>query len=130
MFFSHHTWLRAPVAFALTAFVLLASGTTRAAPAASFSEDVFPIIQIRCMECHKPDGEGYEKSGLDLSNYEGLMKGTKHGPMVIPGDPVRSNFMVMIDGRAKIRMPHGKRKLSSCEIREIRRWIKQGAKDN
>ena len=59
-----------------------------AAEATSFSEDVFPIFKGRCVGCHQPGGEGYEKSGFDLTNYQGLMKGTKFGPMVIPPPPV------------------------------------------
>ena len=37
---------------------------------------------------------------LDLTTYDGLMKGTKHGPMVIPGDPDSSNLMWLLDWRA------------------------------
>ncbi len=59
----------------------------------SFREDVFPIFKGRCIDCHRPGGQGYEASGLDLTTYEGVMKGTKHGPMVIPGDPDLSNLM-------------------------------------
>ena len=44
-----------------------------------------------------PEAEGYETSGLDLTTYEGLMKGTKFGAMVIPGDPDSSNLMWLLD---------------------------------
>ena len=43
----------------------------------SFQEDVFPILRGGRIQCHQPTGQGYEKSGLDLTTYEGLMKGTK-----------------------------------------------------
>ncbi len=110
----------------------LFSASVSAAEKVSFSEDIYPIIQIRCLECHQPQGEGYEKSGLDLRTYEGLMKGTKFGPMVIPGDAFMSNLIVLIDGRARagLRMPHGKKKLNSCDRRLFRSWINQGAKNN
>jgi len=98
----------------------------------SFSEDVFPIFRGRCVTCHQPGSEGYEKSGLDLTTYEGLMKGTKFGPMVIPRDPQTSNLMWLLDWRAapQLRMPHGKKKLSTCDRDTIRNWIRQGAKNN
>lgn len=96
----------------------------------SFKEDVYPIIQIRCLSCHQPGGEGYEKSGLDLRTYESLMKGTKFGPVVIPGDTLESNLLVMIEGRAKIRMPHNRKPLSNCERLIFRSWIQQGARNN
>lgn len=98
----------------------------------SFAEDIQPILQIRCGTCHQAGGAGLEQSGLDLTTYEGLMKGTKHGAMIVPGDPVTSNLMVLIDGKAdkSLQMPHGKKKLSSCDRDLIRKWIKQGAKKN
>jgi mono/diheme cytochrome c family protein len=98
----------------------------------SFREDVMPIFKGRCEGCHQPGGEGTQKSGLDLTSYAGVMKGTKFGPMVIPGDPESSNLMLLLDWRAsaELRMPHGKRQLSSCDRNDIRAWIREGAKDN
>ena len=98
----------------------------------SFKEDVLPIFKGRCIECHQPEGEGYEHSGLDLTTYEGLMKGTKFGPMIIPGNPELSSLMRMLDWKVapQIRMPHGKKKLSICDRDAIREWIRQGAKNN
>ena len=98
----------------------------------SFDDDVYPIFKGRCISCHQPGGPGYEKSGFDLSTYEGLMKGTRYGPMVVPGDPLTSNLVVLIDWRAsaELRMPHGKKKLSTCDRDAIRTWIRQGAKNN
>jgi mono/diheme cytochrome c family protein len=50
-----------------------------AAELQSFSEDILPIFRGRCASCHQSGGAGYEKSGLDLTTYEGLMKGTNFG---------------------------------------------------
>ena len=129
-------------AAALSAMVLAGAGSKSplcqaqaAQPMASrvsFAEDVLPLLQFRCSSCHQPGGEGYEKSGLDLTSYAGVMKGTKFGPMVIPGDPEASNLMRLLDWRAsaEIRMPHGKKQLSICDRDTIRTWIFDGAKDN
>ena len=98
----------------------------------SFSEDIYPIFKGRCIDCHQPGGEGYEKSGYDLSSYEGVMKGTKFGAMVDPGSPETSNLIRLLDWRAapELRMPHGQKKLSTCDRNDIRNWIRQGAKNN
>lgn len=99
----------------------------------SFSLDVFPIFKGRCMDCHQPGGNGYELSGLDLTSYEGLMTGTKFGPMVVPGDTVRSNLLRILGGQVdpEIQMPHGTaRRLSVCDRTTIQRWIWEGARDN
>jgi mono/diheme cytochrome c family protein len=103
-----------------------------AAEPQSFSEDILPIFRGRCASCHQSGGAGYEKSGLDLTTYEGLMKGTKFGAMVVPRDPDSSNLMWLLDWRAspEVRMPHGKKKLSICDRNAIRAWIREGAKNN
>jgi mono/diheme cytochrome c family protein len=103
-----------------------------AADTTSFAEDVFPIFKGRCVECHAPGKEGFEKSGLDLTTYDGVMKGTKFGPMVKPRDPDSSNLIWLLDwrGAPETRMPHGKKKLSTCDRSAIRTWIREGAKNN
>ena len=128
----HFSFFRASMVLAILLFVGFFSTPVQAIETVSYSEDISPIIQIRCLSCHQPQGDGYEKSGLDLRTYEGLMKGTKFGPMVIPGDAFVSNLMVLIDGRANssVRMPHGKKKLTSCDKDLFRWWINQGALDN
>ncbi len=105
---------------------------TKRAPTVSFKEDVLPIFKGRCVECHAPGGKGFEASGLDLQTYAGLMKGTKFGPMVIAGDPGGSSLMALLDWRVapQIRMPHGTKKLSTCDRDAIREWIQEGALDN
>ena len=98
----------------------------------SFAEDVFPVFKGRCIDCHQPGGKGHEASGLDLTTYEGLMKGTKFGPIVVAGDPDTSNLIWLLDWRAspQLRMPHGAKKLSTCDRSAIRTWIREGANNN
>jgi mono/diheme cytochrome c family protein len=98
----------------------------------SYSLDVAHVFQRRCAGCHTPDGDGYKASGLDLSTYQGVMKGTRFGSVIVPGEPELSNLMVLLDWRAspKLRMPHGEKQLSACDRDLIRTWIRQGAKNN
>ena len=99
---------------------------------ASFKDEIFPIIKKYCVECHQPNGEGFEKSGLDMTSYEGIMKGTKHGPIVVPGDAFSSNLNVLIEGRAArhLRMPYHGKELTKWQRHMIRRWVNRGAKNN
>ena len=101
-------------------------------PVISFSNDIKPILDQHCIDCHKADGAGTLASGFNMSNYEDLMKGTKFGPMVIANDPEGSNLVVLIEGRAdpSISMPHGQKSIPKQDIQTIRSWIKQGAKNN
>ena len=112
--------------------IVNAPNACAAEEAVSFKEDILPLLKWRCASCHESGGAGHEKSGLDLTSYAGVMKGTKFGPMIVPRDPESSNLMLLLDWRASptLRMPHGKKQLSSCDRGSIRTWIRQGAKDN
>lgn len=125
--------LSVPALLSASLLVTVASSEARAAEEqVSYKLDVQPILQSRCTSCHQPGGEGYQASGLDLTSYQGLMKGTKHGAIVVPGDALTSNLMVLVEGRAhpKVRMPHGQRPLLKQQTDILRLWVKQGAKDN
>ena len=99
----------------------------------SFAQDVKPTLDQYCLDCHQPGGAGHSATGLDMSTYEGLMKGTDNGPMVIAGDSLGSNLVVLMEGRAdpSIKMPHGgSDKVSQLVIDDIKTWIDQGAQNN
>ena len=77
------------------AAAVMALGLAAAAGAAepvSFKTDVMPSLQIRCLECHKPGGDGYVQSGLDITSYAGLMKGTKPGELKAYGSGLLSSY--------------------------------------
>ena len=98
-----------------------------------YSWHVQPIIEKHCLACHQQGGQGYEASGFSMETYEDFMRGTRYGPMVIPGDSAGSNLLVLMEGRAdpSIKMPHGGLEpVPQADIDRIRRWIEQGAKNN
>ena len=102
-------------------------------PAVSFSQDVQPIITQHCVQCHDEGGVGEVTSGLNLTSYEGMMKGTDAGPMVIAGDVEGSNMLVLMEGRAdpSISMPHGANEpVPKKDIQTLKTWVMQGAKNN
>ncbi|MGC2458275.1 MAG: c-type cytochrome domain-containing protein [Gallionellaceae bacterium] len=99
----------------------------------SFSKDIHPIINDYCLSCHQPGGKGYEKSGLDLRTYESMMKGTRYGAVIKPGDSFASTLIMLVEGRAdpSIKMPFGiNGNLSKDKIDLFKKWIDQGAKNN
>lgn len=98
----------------------------------SFKRDVMPILKTNCLECHAPGGKGERQSGLHMDTYESLMKGTMHGPVVVPGSSLNSVFNQVVEGRVdkSISMPHGNEKLSEKAIKTLKAWVDQGAKNN
>lgn len=99
----------------------------------SYKKDVSPIIHDYCLNCHEPGGKGFETSGLDMRTYQSLMKGTKFGAVIKPGDSFTSIMIQVVEGRvhASIKMPYGMTGgLSKENIGMLKRWVDQGAKDN
>ncbi|MCP4702473.1 MAG: hypothetical protein GY862_37280 [Gammaproteobacteria bacterium] len=122
---------------ALLAFAVAAAGCSESAPPPvklmSYAQDVKPVLEKHCIECHTSGGAGTQKSGFDMSSYESVMKGTKFGPVIVAGDSVSSTLVILVEGRAdsSLKMPHGDRQpLSKEETDTLRKWIDQGAKNN
>ena len=98
----------------------------------SFASDIQPIIARHCLECHAEGKPGQEKSGLKLGSYDDLMRGTRFGPVVKPGDSLTSVLTMLVEGRAdpSLKMPHGRAPLPQESIRLLKAWVEQGAKNN
>lgn len=114
----------------------------------SFTKEVRPILQKNCLSCHAPGGEGYAASGFSAETYESVMKGTKLGSVIVPGSSISSTLVVLIEHKAdpSINMPRPREQqllghvnylkdwkvpmLPAEEIKLIRAWIDQGAKNN
>lgn len=101
-------------------------------PQVSFTSDIRPILDKHCVACHVGEGDGVKASGFQVDTYANVMKGTKYGQMVVPGDALSSSLYRLVAGKVdkSIQMPHGDEKLSASEIQAIHDWIEQGAKDN
>jgi len=115
----------------LSLFLISGCATQRVV---SFQDDIDPILNEKCLQCHKPpDGVGYVRTGLDMETYDALMKGTIFGTVIIPGDSKRSVINKLTEGRAGelMRMPHGDAtKLTKEEVELLKSWVNQGALNN
>jgi hypothetical protein len=99
----------------------------------SYKKDIRPILDDYCLNCHKPGGKGYKKNELDMRTYKSLMKGTKFGTVIKPGDSYTSILVQAVEGRVhpSIRMPYGiQGGLAKDKIELLRKWVQQGAKNN
>lgn len=96
----------------------------------SYQEDVVPILEASCLDCHgaeNDEGEVVIELGYDMTTYEGLMAGSDYGPVIEPGDPDGSLFLDMIVNGD---MPEDGDPLPEEEIEVIRAWIAEGAQNN
>lgn len=101
-------------------------------PQISFSNEIKPLIDANCTECHTSGGDGAQASGFITTDYDSVMKGTKYGPVIVAGNAVSSSFYRLVAGLVdpSIQMPHGKEAISQDNIAKIEKWIDQGAKNN
>ena len=92
-----------------------------------FSRDIAPILVGNCGGCHNPRAQGKSKK-LDLSTFEGLMKGTADHPVIVAGKPEESHLVLRVKGEEMPRMPQQANKtLSEASITKIEQWVKAGA---
>ena len=92
----------------------------------SFTKQVVPILRVNCNACHKPDKT---KGDLDLTTQAAILKGGKHGAVIVPGKPEESRLMKMIVGDPP-EMPDDGDPLKVGEVELVKQWIAQGAKDD
>lgn len=90
----------------------------------SFAQQVLPIFQESCVECHGPETKEVE---LGLTSYDEVMKGSEYGPVVEAGDPTGS---ILLDMVVAGEMPQEAPPLEEDQIALIRTWIEQGAQNN
>src|SRR5215471_6326862 len=104
-----------------------AQATALPALATFFAVRVQPILKDKCLTCHNPNKH---KSNLRLDSFDQLMRGSKHGPVIKPGDPQHSELYrrITLSPDAKDFMPaDGKPRLAAGEVEVIRLWLSSGA---
>jgi mono/diheme cytochrome c family protein len=109
------------VGILLTFFTI---ATTRSG-AVDFTQDVAPIFQAHCIQCHGPEKQ---KSGLRLDSALGIEHGGDEGLVLLAGQPDESRLFQMISGAHEtLQMPPKGDRLSEESVAVIRQWIAEGA---
>jgi hypothetical protein len=99
----------------------------------TYQADIKAIFDASCVKCHSGDRP---KARLHMDTLPGIMKGTKEGPVVTPGDSAGS---FLVKAVAHVTKDHdswmpplnnkaGIKPLTPGQIGLIRAWIDQGAK--
>lgn len=94
--------------------------------AVSFEEEIWPILEASCTECHDNRSAF---SNLRLDNAEGIMAGGDLGKVVVPGEPDNSPLVlrVALPEDDLDFMPIEGDPLTEEQIELMRKWIEQGA---
>ncbi len=90
----------------------------------SFSQDIKPLLESRCVQCH---GHGRVKGGFRLDTRETLLKGGDSGTAVVPGQSQESHLIELVAGVDPDNvMPRKGTRLTGEEVGLLRAWIDQG----
>lgn len=89
----------------------------------TFQDHVLPIIENNCAKCHNPDKK---KGDLDLTSYNGVMKGGGSGAVVLSGNTEGSKLYRAVTHAEDPTMPPNKPRLPDKELDVFKRWIAGG----
>lgn len=59
----------------------------------TYQSDIRPLFEASCVRCH---GNERPKAGLKLNSLEGVLKGSKDGKVVLPGESAKSQLVIAI----------------------------------
>lgn len=93
----------------------------------AFSGVIQPVLQQNCVSCHGPDKS---KGGLRLDTFDGVAKGGKSGPVIVPGKAAESEILkrIRLPATDDDHMPpNGKPQPSPDEIALVNWWLDAGA---
>ncbi len=107
--------------------LLATTAISGAADKITYDDDIFPIFESKCLNCHNPDKK---KGDLDLSTYTGAMTGSSGGKIALAGDGGSSKlFTVTVHTEEPVMPPEGD-KLPKKSADLIRAWIDGGLLEN
>jgi hypothetical protein len=88
-------------------------------------EDIYPLLEERCLNCHHNPGA---PNDLSLETYDLMMQGGINGAVVIPGNSGNSEIIKRVRGERHPRMPlNGPPFLNEEELALLADWIDSGA---
>lgn len=111
----------------MTLAALLAMVVPASARVISFTADIAPILQRRCVACH---GAEKTKGHYRLDTFEALLKpgSSDKAPLVAGKAEASQLFHLLIAKSADDRMPQDADPLPASETASIREWIASGAR--
>ena len=114
------------VRLAVRTWLCLALGTAFLARAADFETEVRPLLEAKCLACHR---ESNMLGGLSVQTRESALRGGAGGPSIVPGEPGKSSLLARatLAADAPGAMPPAGPRLAESEVSIIREWIRNGA---
>ena len=97
-----------------------ATPATGSAPV-SFTKDIAPWLVEQCSRCHI----AAQRGGFSLATYNAIIKGSKAGVVLFPGDPIGSRLVESIETGD---MPRNGNRVTPENLAKLKQWVTEGAK--
>jgi WD40 repeat protein len=101
----------------------LFSSTGRAQDKINYTEHILPLVEANCAKCHNSDKK---KADLDLTSYQGALKGSGSGVIVLSGNSDGSKVWKALTHAEEPFMPPNRPKLPDKELEMFKKWIAGG----
>ncbi len=62
-------------------------------PSVTYDKDIKPIFEASCVGCH---GAERPRNNLRLDNLDGVLKGSRDGKVILPGDSLNSKLVIAV----------------------------------
>lgn len=103
-----------------------------------YSSNIQPIFDRSCgsSSCHGGGPNGFAV-GMDLTSYNGLMRGSTYGAVVISGNPFMSSLIrtvnpsdTVLSPVSSVQMPVSRNSLPREDILTLAQWVRNGARND
>lgn len=111
----------------IIAVTWLSAGLCRADGPVDYVKEIKPLLAHKCYACH---GAVQQKAKLRLETRELMVKGGRHGAVIVPGAADKSLMVQHVLGIDEALMPpEGEgEKFNEAQVALLKRWINEGAK--
>lgn len=89
----------------------------------TYQDQILPLIEANCSKCHNADKK---KADLELTSYQGALKGSGSGAVVISGNVDGSKLWKALTHAEEPFMPPNRPKLDDKDLEKFKKWIAGG----
>jgi len=105
------------IAFTLSAF------PSRGDDKITYQDHILPLVEANCSKCHNADKK---KADLDLTSYQGALKGSGSGVVLVSGNLDGSKLWKAVTHAEEPNMPPNRPKLDDKDLDLFKKWIQGG----
>src|SRR6266478_6095838 len=89
----------------------------------TYQDHILPLVEANCSKCHNADKK---KADLELTSYQGALKGSGSGAVLVSGNLDGSKLWKALTHAEEPFMPPNRPKLDDKDLETVKKWIVGG----